>query len=297
MIHCAGKRRHICSYSGSFRVFIEVRDFEEEKSLVWCAAAALVVAAALAGCGGTTYFAGRNLPPSGLTNRVLIAVQNPSAFAKGALHLWMPTTTSAAATTASPRLFASQATPAHCRSPSRTCRKSRSATSTARETEASRPSAMRRRAPTGAHQRTERHVFQHLCHPQPELRLRGEPELACATVVDRTSEHQLCPQPAGCLPRECESRRIDGPGLRENSNYVYYPIKLTAAQTTNFSGGPATWPRAAVDCEPQNAPGWCLLPAQSPDNKTRPATTTARRSHLTGRSRRFSQRMAERPTC
>jgi hypothetical protein len=48
------------------------------------AAAALVVSAALAGCGGTTYFAGRNLPPSGLTNRVMIAIQNPSAFKRRA---------------------------------------------------------------------------------------------------------------------------------------------------------------------------------------------------------------------
>ena len=50
------------------------------------AAAALVVAAALAGCGTTTYFAGRVLPPSGLANRVLIAIQNPSAYTKGALQ-------------------------------------------------------------------------------------------------------------------------------------------------------------------------------------------------------------------
>src|SRR5271157_4045457 len=49
------------------------------------AAAALVAAAALAGCGSTTYFAGRTLPPSGLTNRVMITVQNPSAITKGAL--------------------------------------------------------------------------------------------------------------------------------------------------------------------------------------------------------------------
>jgi len=39
----------------------------------------------LAGCGKNYYFAGRNLPPSGVTNRVLIAIQNPSAFTKGAL--------------------------------------------------------------------------------------------------------------------------------------------------------------------------------------------------------------------
>ena len=49
------------------------------------AAAALMVAVALAGCGTTTYFAGRSLPPSGLINRVLIAIQNPSTFSKGAL--------------------------------------------------------------------------------------------------------------------------------------------------------------------------------------------------------------------
>src|ERR1700739_270427 len=51
------------------------------------AAAALGISAALAGCGSTTYFAGRQLPPSGLTYRVLIAVQNPSALSKGALQI------------------------------------------------------------------------------------------------------------------------------------------------------------------------------------------------------------------
>ena len=44
-----------------------------------------MVAIALAGCGTTTYFAGRELPPSGLPNRVLIAVQNPSASVRGGL--------------------------------------------------------------------------------------------------------------------------------------------------------------------------------------------------------------------
>src|ERR1019366_5300596 len=33
-----------------------------------------------------------------------------------------------------------------------------------------------------------------------------------------------------------------------------------------FSGGPSKWPKAAIDCEPLNAPGWCLVQAQSPDN-------------------------------
>ena len=39
----------------------------------------------ISSCGQNFYFAGRNLPPSGVLNRVLIAEQNPSEFATGAL--------------------------------------------------------------------------------------------------------------------------------------------------------------------------------------------------------------------
>ena len=52
----------------------------------------------------------------------------------------------------------------------------------------------------------------------------------------------------------------------ENSNYIYYPKQLTGSQTIAYSGGSSTWPKAAVDCEPQNAPLWCLFQAQSPDS-------------------------------
>src|ERR1700691_2661407 len=41
----------------------------------------------LAGCGQSFYFAGRTLPPSGILNRVLIAVQNPGALTKGSLQI------------------------------------------------------------------------------------------------------------------------------------------------------------------------------------------------------------------
>jgi len=51
----------------------------------------------------------------------------------------------------------------------------------------------------------------------------------------------------------------------QNSNYAYYPRKLSAAETISYSGGPSTWPKAAMDCEPLNAPGWCLFQMQSPD--------------------------------
>jgi hypothetical protein len=52
----------------------------------------------------------------------------------------------------------------------------------------------------------------------------------------------------------------------QNSNYVYYPRQLTGSQSIAYSGGAPTWPKAAIDCEPQNAPSWCLFQAQSPDH-------------------------------
>jgi hypothetical protein len=52
----------------------------------------------------------------------------------------------------------------------------------------------------------------------------------------------------------------------QNSNYAYYARKLTANETLAYSGGSSTWPKAAMDCEPQNSPGWCLFQMQSPDN-------------------------------
>ena len=59
----------------------------KKKSLWISASIALAAAVALAGCGSTYYFDGRVLPPSGLTNRVLIAIQNPSTLSKGALQI------------------------------------------------------------------------------------------------------------------------------------------------------------------------------------------------------------------
>lgn len=47
--------------------------------------AAFAICLVISSCGKNYFFAGRDLPPSGVLNRVLIAEQNPSAFASGAL--------------------------------------------------------------------------------------------------------------------------------------------------------------------------------------------------------------------
>ncbi len=46
-----------------------------------------VIFTILAGCGQSFYFANRALPPSGIANRVLVAVQNPSPTGRGLLQI------------------------------------------------------------------------------------------------------------------------------------------------------------------------------------------------------------------
>ncbi len=57
------------------------------RSLCALSAPACIVLLLLAGCGQSYYFGGRALPPSGILNRVLIAVQNPGALTKGSLQI------------------------------------------------------------------------------------------------------------------------------------------------------------------------------------------------------------------
>jgi hypothetical protein len=57
------------------------------RSLCTLSALACFASLFLAGCGKNYYFAGRALPPSGILNRVLIAVQNPGPLTKGTLQI------------------------------------------------------------------------------------------------------------------------------------------------------------------------------------------------------------------
>jgi hypothetical protein len=57
------------------------------RSLCALSALACSVSILLAGCGKNYYFGGRALPPSGILNRVLIAVQNPGPLTKGTLQI------------------------------------------------------------------------------------------------------------------------------------------------------------------------------------------------------------------
>jgi hypothetical protein len=233
-------------------------------------AAALLVAAALAGCGTTTYFAGRTLPPSELANRVLIAIQNPSALSTGALQFVdayydirfkynsantgpafsiagysgnLPVTIQNMPEELGGAVYASGDG-------------SFTLINYAQEKSSGSVSGLNGKSSSVFTTRNQSYVF------------AASQSSHVLTVVDRSSTsagtyalnlpdvYRVSVNPGGSVAL----------AFAQNSNYVYYPRKLTAAQSTAYAGGPANWPKAAVDCEPFAAPGWCLFQAQSPDS-------------------------------
>lgn len=231
------------------------------------AAVALVASAALAGCGSTTYFAGRALPPSGLTHRVLIAIQNPSALTSGTLQFvdanydirykYNSTSTGAQFSISgySGKLPISiQNMPdEQVGAVYNSGDGSMSLINYAKETSTSTVSGLNGTSSSVFITRSENFAF------------AASQTSHVLTVVNRTTGGSYPLSLPGIYRVSVNDGGSVALAFVQNSNYVYYPRQLTAAETTNYSGGSSTWPKAAVDCEPQNAPGWCLFQAQSPD--------------------------------
>jgi len=238
-----------------------------KKSSLWLSAAgALVVAAVLAGCGTTTYFAGRPLPPSGLINRVLIAVQNPGALSKGALEIVdgyydirashdgkIPSFSISGFSGALPvtiqnmpeeLLGAVYGSGDGSLTFINYAKESTSGTQSGLNGTSAAVFVTRNQLFTFAASQTSRVL----------------------TVVDKSLTSNLAFSLPGVYRVSVNPGGTVALAFVQNSNYIYYTRKLQAVETTRYSGGPSTWPRAAVDCQPQNAPTWCLLQAQSPDN-------------------------------
>lgn len=238
-----------------------------KKSSFWLSAvAALGVAITLAGCGQTYYFAGRQLPPSGLSYRVLVAIQNPSALTKGALQILdayydvrfsrtNPNVTFSISGYSGSLPITIQNFPEEQLGAVYGSGDG-SLTSVNYQTEkttgsiASLPSVSQSVFVT----RNQEYVF------------AANQSSHMFTIVDKTASggqyslslpgvYRVSVNPGGTMAL----------AFVQNSNYIYYPLKLNSSQTLAYSGGPGTWPKAAVDCEPQNAPAWCLFQAQSPD--------------------------------
>ncbi|HEX8710310.1 MAG TPA: hypothetical protein VF730_00465 [Terracidiphilus sp.] len=230
------------------------------------AVAALAAAAVLAGCGKTTYFAGRNLPPSKLLNRVLIAVQNPGVLSKGTLEIVDAYYDIRYGYTGQPASFSLSgfggALPVSIQNMP--------------EEQLGGVYGAGDGTFTLADYGTERTTgtTQGLNGPSSSIFITRNGQWVFAasqqahvlTIANHAS--------GGSIPLSLPGiyRVSVNPGgsvvlaFVQNSDYVYYPRELTAVQTQAYSGGPSTWPKAAVDCEPQNAPSFCLFQAQSPDH-------------------------------
>jgi len=229
------------------------------------ALAAILAAAALAGCGKTTYFAGRNLPPSGLLNRVVIAVQNPGLLSKGALEIVDAYYDIRYGYTGHPASFAlsgfSGALPVSIQNmPEEQMgavygASDGSFTLGSYGTERALGSTKGLNGPSSSIFITRDRQWVFAANQQEHVLTIANQPSGGSIILTLPGIYRVSVNPGGSVVL----------AFVQNSDYVYYPRQLSTGQSRAYSGGPSTWPRAAVDCEPQNAPSWCLFQAQSPD--------------------------------
>jgi hypothetical protein len=238
----------------------------KKKSLWISASTALAAAVALAGCGSTYYFDGRVLPPSGLTNRVMIAIQNPGILSKGALQIVDAYYDERSGYNGTPGSFSvagyGGALPITIQSlPEEQFGAvygagdgSLTIANYAGEKTTGNVSGLSGLSSSVFITRNQAFVFaaSQSAHQFTIVNQAGGGSIG----LNLPNVYRVSVNPGGSIAL----------AFVENSNYAYYPRELTAAQTLTYSGGPSTWPKAAVDCEPQSAPYWCLFQMQSPDN-------------------------------
>ena len=237
----------------------------KKRSLWYSAAGSLVAAIVLAGCGSTTYFAGRTLPPSGLTNRVLIAIQNPSIAASGALIFvdayydirysynqkvggfsitgysgQLPVTIQNMPEEQVGAVYGAGDGSLHLENYQK-------------ESDNGGQKGLNGLSSSIFITRNEAYIF------------AANQQATVLTAVDNISGGTYALSLPGVYRVSVNPGGSAAMAFVQNSNYAYYVRKLTANETLAYSGGSSTWPKAAMDCEPQNSPGWCLFQMQSPD--------------------------------
>ena len=240
----------------------------KKRSLWICASAALVVAVALAGCGTEYYVDGRVLPPSGLKNRVMIAIQNPGVLAKGALEIVDAYYDERSAYNGKPGSFSLSgfggALPITIQNmPEEQLGAvygsgdgSLTLGDYATEKTTGTVSGLNGTSSSIFITRNRAYVFaaSQAAHTFTIVNQSGTG--APSDYLSLPGVYRVSVNPGGSVAM----------AFVQNSNYAYYPRQLSVAQSLSYSGGPTTWPKAAVDCEPQNAPTWCLFQMQSPDH-------------------------------
>lgn len=231
------------------------------------AGAALAVAAALAGCGKTYYFAGRVLPPSGLENRVMIAIQNPSALNKGELEIVDAYYDTRTGYNGKPAFFSIagyggalpttiQNMPEQQVGAVYGSGDGSLALINYQTEKAATASVGGLNGTSSSVFITRNQAYAFAASQTSAVFTAVNSSVGSSTALSLPGVYRVSVNPGGSVAL----------AFVQNSNYAYYPRQLSTAQSLSFSGGPSTWPKAAVDCEPQQAPAWCLFQMQSPDH-------------------------------
>jgi hypothetical protein len=228
------------------------------------AAAALAVAIVLAGCGSTSYFDGRTLPPSKLVNRVLVAIQNPSALQKGALQIMDAYYDIRSGYNGQPPTFAVSgfggALPITIQNMPEeqigAVYGSGDGTFTLAnyQTEKTTGTVGGLNGLSSSIFITRNQQFVIAANQAAHVLTVVNQAVGTSTALSLPGVYRVSVNPGGSVAL----------AFVQNSDFVYYPIELTTPQSISYSGGPSTWPLGAVDCEPQNAPLWCLFQALDP---------------------------------
>jgi hypothetical protein len=231
------------------------------------AGAALVIAAALAGCGKTYYFAGRELPPSGLENRVMIAIQNPGTLSKGELEIVDAFYDTRSGYNGKPASFSIAGYGGALPSTIQNMPEEQLGAVygsgdgsfalinyQAEKTSTATVGGLNGLSSSIFITRNSAYVFA-ASQTSTVLTVVNQ-SVGSSTPLSLPGVYRVSVNPGGSVAL----------AFVQNSNYAYYPRQLSTSQSISFSGGPSTWPKAAVDCEPQNAPSWCLFQMQSPDH-------------------------------
>ncbi len=228
--------------------------------------AAIVTAAVLAGCGSTSYPDGRSLPPSGLVNRVVIAIQNPGVVSSGALEIVDAYYDERSGYNGTPGIFTITgyrgALPITIQNmPEEQFGAVYGAGDgsfylASYASERVTGSAGGQNGPSSSIFVTRNGAYAFAASQEAHLFTVATPSNGGFLGLNLPDVYRVSVNPTGTVAL----------AFVQNSPYVYYTHQLSAAQTIAYSGGSSTWPKAAVDCEPQNVPTWCLFQMQSPDN-------------------------------